>query len=364
MDCMQIPKISYGEFSHFIHKDASKKRIPIGGGFEPTFRCNLKCVHCYATKGLKSTRQELSLQEICKVFDEISNEGCLWLLITGGEPLIRNDFLDIYTNAKKRGFIVSLFTNGTLVNTDIVDCLRKWRPFNIEITLYGATKKTYESITRIPGSFEKCIQGIDLLLKENLPLRLKSIIMTLNRHEIDELRYFSKSHGMPFLFDPILSRALNGSKSPCKYRLTPKQIVELDVADPERFKSWKEYLADFRGKPSSDKLYICGAGETSFFINPYGELQLCVLSRSPSYDLRQGAFPDGWYSFFGEIRNKSKVRRNFRCRNCELISLCGQCPGWSYLEYGNWDTPVEYLCQVAHLRAEAIMGNRTKKKGG
>lgn len=353
MKCLPIPDLSYGHFSKFIHEDAARKRIPISGGLELTFRCNLKCKHCYAISGVRSNADEHSFQEVCKILDMIADEGCLWLLITGGEPLIRRDFLDIYVYAKKKGFIITLFTNGTLINEEIIRCFKRWRPFNIEVTLYGATQKTYEEVSGVPGSYDKCLAGIDLLLGAKLPLRLKSIIMSLNKHEIQELRQFSSFRGIPFLFDPILNLGLDGSKYPQNYRLTPEEIVELDMSDEERFQSWKEYLSDFGGQPLSDNLYLCGAGETSFFINPYGELQMCVLSRSPSYDLRSGSFREGWYDFIGEIRKK-KVRKDFRCKKCDLLSLCGQCPGWSYLEHGNWDTPVDYLCSIAHLRATAI----------
>ncbi len=353
MECGLIHPLDYGEFSRIIHKDAAKKRIPIGGGIEPTFRCNLNCVHCYATCESRGSRTELSFQEICRILDELAEEGCLWLLITGGEPLLRRDFLDIYTFAKKKGFIVTVFTNGTLINEEVVSCFKELRPFNIEITLYGATAETYEKVTRTSRSFERCMRGIDLLLEKKLPLRLKSIIMTVNQHEVGKLRKFSEARGMPFLLDPILSPTLRQNREPCSYRLSPKDVLRLDESDPDRANGWREYFEDFAGKPESDHLYICGAGETSFFVNAYGELQLCVLSRVPSYSLRKGSFKEGWYGFFGQVCDQ-RVRKDYRCRKCDLISICGQCPGWSFLEHGNWDTPVEYLCEIAHLRAQAF----------
>lgn len=365
MKCSPIPALRYGQFSQLIHKNAARKRIPIGGGFEVTFRCNLRCVHCYASCNNGKERSELSFQEICRIFDEIADEGCLWLLLTGGEPFVRKDFLDIYTYAKQKGFIVTVFTNGTLVTNEVVECFRKWRPFNVEITLYGGTAETYEKVTQVPGSFDRCLRGIQLLLSAGLPVQLKSVIMSINQHEIKTLKEFSESHGMSFLYDPILSPRLDRSNHPCLYRISPEEVVEIDISEPERLKNWKEYFDSFCGKSPSDELYICGAGETSFFINPYGELQLCVLSRVPSYSLRRGTFHDGWHTVLGQVRTQ-RVRKDFPCRQCELVSLCGQCPGWSYLEHGNWDTPVEYLCRIAHLRAQAFQPDslQTQQKGG
>ena len=108
------------------------------------------------------------------------DEGCRWLLLTGGEPFLRPDFLDIYTNANKKGLLLTLFTNGTLLTPRSADLLAERRPFAIEITLYGATQQTYERITGIPGSYARCRRGIDLLLERNLPLKLKTMVMTLN----------------------------------------------------------------------------------------------------------------------------------------------------------------------------------------
>lgn len=356
MGCSLIPSLSYGELSESLHKEAVEKRIPISGGFELTYRCNLRCVHCYV-EGEGNVQKELSFEEICAILDEMANEGCLWLLITGGEPLIRKDFLDIYLYAKKKGFIITLFTNGTLINLDVIECFLEWPPFKVEITVYGASQETYEKVTQVPRSYDKCMSGINLLVENDIALQLKSMIMTLNKHEVRELKNLSKSLGMPFMFDPILSPKLNRSLEPRLYSLSSEEIVGLDLEDPQRLQEWKEYLKTSLQKPKSDSLYRCAAGQTTFFISPYGELQLCVISRTPSYNLKTGSFKVGWYDFFRNICQQ-KVREDFKCKECELVSICGQCPGWSYLEHGNYDTPVEYLCEIAHQRAEEF-----RKKG-
>ena len=139
---------------------------------------------------------------------EVTDAGCLWLLLTGGEPLLRRDFLDIYTYAKRKGLILTLFTNGTLITPRIADYLAEWRPFNIEITLYGATQETYERVTGIPGSYARCRRGIDLLLERKLPLNLKTMVMTLNHHELDQMKSLAASLGVQFRFDPIMQRSV------------------------------------------------------------------------------------------------------------------------------------------------------------
>jgi MoaA/NifB/PqqE/SkfB family radical SAM enzyme len=112
--------------------------------------------------------RELTCQEFCNILDQIVDEGCLWLLLTGGEPFIRSDFIDIYTHAKKKGFLITLFSNGTTITPRIADYLADWRPFSLEISLYGSTQETYERITGITGSHSRCMHGIELLLEHNI----------------------------------------------------------------------------------------------------------------------------------------------------------------------------------------------------
>ncbi|MCP4715483.1 MAG: radical SAM protein, partial [Deltaproteobacteria bacterium] len=166
----------YTQWSETLHRNAVSKRIPINGTLELTRRCNLACRHCYNNLPLHdqpARRNELSTAELRRVLDELADAGCLWLLLTGGEPFARSDILDIYSAARDKGFIITLFTNATLISEQIADTLAARPPFSIEVTLYGATEKTYERITGVPGSYERCLRGIRLLQSRGLPLKLK-----------------------------------------------------------------------------------------------------------------------------------------------------------------------------------------------
>ena len=356
MECPHIPELSYGEFSKRLHEKVAGQRIPIAGSLELTFRCNLRCVHCYVAHGHGGIpgQQELTFAEIRGILDQIVDEGCLWLLLTGGEPLLRPDLLDIYTYAKRKGLFVTLFTNGTLLTPRIADYLAEWRPFVVEITLYGRTQETYERVTGVPGSHARCMGGIDLLLERGVPLKLKTMLLTLNKHELWDIKAYAESVGVDFRFDPLLNARLDGSTAPAGFRLPPEEVVAFDLADTKRLESWQEFCDRFVGPPANpERLYTCGAGVNAFHIGPHGELSACMIARAPSYDLRQGTFWQGWYEFIKGVR-KQKRTADTTCAHCELISLCGQCPGWAQLEYGDQEKPVEYLCQVAHLRAEAF----------
>jgi radical SAM protein with 4Fe4S-binding SPASM domain len=351
---------SYGAFSEAFHDSGGTARLPLNGTIEITHRCPLTCGHCYnnlpmADRGAAAA--ELTTAEHLRILDELADAGCLWLLFTGGEIFARRDFLDIYTHARRKGFLVTLFTNGTMVTPRIADHLATYRPFAIEITLYGRTRETYERLTGIPGSFDKCMRGIDLLVERGLPLRLKTVAVTINKHEVFEMQRFAEERGIEFKFDSMMNPRIDCSHSPLAVRLTPAECVAFDLQDPRRMDEWKLFAEKFIGPANpperSDELYHCGGGVNSFSIDPYGGMSICVLSRVDRFDLRTGSVLDGWHTFLRGVRKK-KITRPTKCTACELKSMCGMCPANGELENQDAEAPVDFLCQVAHLRAHAF----------
>ncbi len=352
---------SYGDFSSAFHRKVGGQRLPISGTFEITRRCPLTCAHCYNNLPMADRTArlgELTLEEHRRILDEITEAGCLWLLYTGGEILGRRDFLEIYTYAKQKGLLITLFTNGTLVTPKVADHLAEWRPFAIEITLYGRTRETYERVTGVPGSYDQCMRGIRLLKDRGLPLKLKTVALTINRHEIQDMKQFSEEElGLEFKFDAMINPRIDCSQSPLAVRLKPEEIVELDVEDPKRLAEWRKFAEQFNGPvhvpEQSDQVYHCGGGVNSFAVDPYGKMRICVLSQFDSYDLRKGSFREGWENALLKIRRK-KTTRLTKCVNCQIKAMCGMCPANGELENGDPETPVDFLCQVAHLRAGAL----------
>ncbi len=129
--------------------------------------------------------------------------------------------------------------------------LTEWRPFAVEITLYGRTRETYERLTGVPGSFDRCMRGIRLLIERGLPLRLKTVAVTINRHEVPEMQQFAEELGVEFKFDGMINARIDCSHSPLDVRLTPAEMVELDVLDPARRAQWAE-LASRRAPGGRD----------------------------------------------------------------------------------------------------------------
>ena len=274
-----------------------------------------------------------------------------------GEIFARRDFLDIYTYAKRKGFLITLFTNGTLITPRIADYLAVWRPFAIEITLYGRTRATYERLTGVPGSYDKCLRGIDLLLERGLPLALKSVAVTVNVHELRDMQQFAEDLGVGFKFDGMMNPRVDCSQSPLAVRLSPEDCVALDIEDPRRMDAWKEFAKDNLGPANpperADEVYHCGGGITAFAIDPQGGLSICVLSQQDKFDLRRGSLRDGWDGALLAVRRR-KITAPTKCTMCELKSMCGMCPAMGELENGDPEAPVDFLCRVAHMRAYAF----------
>lgn len=353
--------LDYGSFSQTLHRQVHAQNAPLNGTIEVTRRCPLTCVHCYNNLPMgdrQAQRQELTTDEHRRLLDEMAEAGCLWLLYTGGEIFARPDFLKIYTHAKQAGFIITLYTNGILVDEAVAEYLSEWRPFSVEITLYGATRGTYERLTGIPGSYDRCLRGVDALLRHGVPLALKTVVVSLNQHEVWAMRQIAEERGVEFRFDAMMNPRIDCSQSPLAVRLTPEQCVAFDVADPDRVAEWQKFASQCerpaRSAEPGDKLYYCGGGVDSFAINPYGEMSICVLSQKDRYDVRRGSFRDGWHMFLRRIRETRMATRVTKCTACELKSMCGMCPANAELEAGDAETPVDFLCRVAHLRAHAF----------
>jgi len=230
MDCPQEQWLTNTVFLADFRRRTYENRIPISGGINLTNRCNLRCVHCYIRdyKCGAGNCPELSTNRILSIIDEASAAGCLFFLITGGEPLLHKDFLRIYRYARERGMLVSVFTNGTLLDDAHVELFRELPPQFIEVTLYGATEETFDKVAGKEGAYEACHKGINMLKEGKVPFRLKTMLLTLNQHELVQMQEFAAELGVPFRFDPMIVPGLDGDRAPLKYRVDPKDAAVAD----------------------------------------------------------------------------------------------------------------------------------------
>ncbi|PYX68114.1 MAG: hypothetical protein DMG78_26100 [Acidobacteria bacterium] len=364
-----MEQLSYGAFSADLHQRQAGERVPLQVSIEVTRRCPLECLHCYNNLpmgDMDAKRRELTKEEHFRVLDELVEMGCFWILYTGGEIFARKDFLEIYTYAKQKGFLITLFTNGTIINEQIADYLKEWPPFAIEITLYGRTRETYEALTAIPGSYDRCLRGIGLLKERGLPLKLKTVATSINKHEVMAMRRFAEEElGVEFKMDGQINPRIDCSQSPLAVRLTPEELVALDMALPKGKSEYLRLASHDLERPANlaqiDTTYFCGGGLNSFAINPYGEIGICVISQQETFSVRGVGVRAVWEQSLLQLRNR-KRQRVTKCVQCRIQSLCGMCPANGEMENGDRESPVEFLCHVAHLRA-AVIGVDVPKHG-
>jgi radical SAM protein with 4Fe4S-binding SPASM domain len=361
-------RVTWDKLGPWARADLARRLYTIE--FELTARCNNECRHCYINLPAgdrKAKAKELSFDEIADIAGQALSLGAVWCLLTGGEPLLREDFADIYLHLKKRGLLVSVFTNAALISDEHVRLFKKYPPKNMEVSVYGVTRETYEKVTRKPGSFEAFSRGLGLLLENGIPVRLKAMALRSNAHELDAIAEFCRARTKDyFRFDPFLhmryDRDRKRNAEIASERLSPEEIVALERSDPERFQALKERGCDLilpeEHEPGCDHLIKCGAGRDSLVIGPDGGARLCYSLCHPDcvYDLRAGTVSDAFFNFVPKIRDLRSRRKEYRtrCNGCALVNLCLWCPAHAHLETGKLDKHVDYFCKVAHAREKMI----------
>jgi len=354
-----------------LWKKIDQKRVLSSFEMDVTARCNHNCRHCYINlpvEDREARKRELSLDEIGEIADEAVSLGALWCLMTGGEPLVREDFFDIYLLLKKKGLLISVFTNATLVTKEHVRLFERYHPRDVEVSVYGVTEETYERVTRRPGSFSAFIQGLDRLVKGGIKVRLKAMALRSNVREFPDIVRFCQERTKDyFRFDPFLHLRYDGdphrNSEIMAERLSPQEIVTLEQSDQRRFEGLKkscENLAELKNLHRGETpLFLCGAGVNSFALSYDGMFRLCSSLWHPDtlYDLKKGTLSNAWQGLVPQVRNIRSLRQpNVEaCQNCHLVNLCMWCPGNAYLETENLDMPVEYFCKLAHARKAALI---------
>lgn len=352
------------EWTHAFRNRAIQDRVPLSGSLELTSRCNLKCVHCYLgpqEDQWKKREQEMSTTKVLSVIDEIVESGCLYLLITGGDPMVHRDFAQIYRYACEKGLLVTVFCDGILVNEAILALFDEYPPQVVEISIYGATAPVYEAITRVKGSYPRAIRGIERLLDAGISVGLKTVMMEPNKHEVVAMAELARAYDVSFRVDSAIFPCLPVSDdSPTALRLSPQEAVAIEfAAAPERLEKWVEFIDDRRGADYGKAVYRCGAGLTSFHLDPFGHAQPCLMTTQYRHSLEENSFESLWRNELVQLRSL-QPRAGFECNSCEMQLACSTCPGFNYQENGAEDVKSQYVCETTNERWRAIQLHRSR----
>jgi len=346
------------------------KRLPLCFDLEITARCNNHCRHCYINLPAgdrEACGREMSVDEISVIAGQAVRLGALWCLITGGEPLLRPDFPEIFMALKRAGLLVSVFTNATLVTPEHVELFRRYPPRDIEITVYGATQETYERVTRASGSFRAFTNGLKLLQDSGLRVRLKAIVIQSNITEHTAITDFCRARTVDyFRYDPQLHLRFDGdvrsNEEIRAERLTPGQITRLEEGDTQRMNTLRKGCNTLIRReacdPGCDHVFHCGAGCGSFTVGWDGGFRLCSDLWAPGtvFDLRRGTLSEAWNDFVPQVHAMrfAPGEPPSSCRTCRLVNLCMWCPARAHLETGRMEGSTPYFCDVARARAKIL----------
>ena len=333
-------------------------RLPLEGKLDLTYRCSNNCRHCWVRlpPGAPEKQDELSLEEIKAIVDEARAMGCRRWSISGGEPMLRKDFAEIFDTIATRCAAYTLNTNGSLITPEIARLLR--RKGTKMVALYGATAAVHDHVTRTPGSFEAAMRGFALLREAGAGFIVQLVPLRDNYHQFDQMvrlaRTLSPHYriGAAWLYlsacgDPRRNEEIR------RQRLEPEDVVEVDSPDMSRGQGREGEAAHrYTHRAGDDRLFAaCIAGRRSFHVDPYGQMSFCGFIKDPAlrYDLRKGSFEECWNSFIPSLADTVRGGSEYldNCASCELRAECRWCPVYGYLEHRRFSAKVGYLCAVA-----------------
>lgn len=337
-------------FEQRMRAQSRRERLPMSCTFELTPTCNLRCHFCYVAldpyKG-----PYLSTAQVYAVLDKLEEAGVLWMTLTGGEVLSRRDFPEIYRYARRKGFLVTVFSNATMVTERIVDLFREEPPFSVEVSIYGADAAHYEGVTGIPGSFSRFERGVALLQKAGVALLLKHPTSSLTADHVPAIRQWCEARSIPHKFAATIENRHDGGQQPSLYRIEPRGVRVLHD-DLHRALTGEERTTPLpecnMGGPNDgiERLYQCGAGRVAVFVDANGRASHCILDREPGFPLLDMEWDDVW-SRMGEWVDQP-LPKDAPCSGCGLRGGCMNCPARSRMSTGSPYLKDTYYCDVTH----------------
>lgn len=357
---------AYQIYSQLLFSKAGSRGIPLSGTFELTSRCNFDCRMCYihrrandaaALTGEKDAKWWLSLAEEC------CREGMLLLLLTGGEPLLRPDFREIYSGCRKMGLMVSLNTNGSLLDDSMVEFLAADPPARVNLTLYGASRETYGALCGVPEAYDRVVRAILQLQSAGVLLKLNYSITPQNRQDAPRVYAFAREHGLAlqaasYMFPPVRACEQGACTS---QRLTPEEAAEAKLEydrsrfSPEELRQRWQRLLEGQTVPDPQQecqelptqRIRCRAGSSTFWVTWNGHMRPCGMMTQPDVALESGAFSQAWQ----QIRTlREDILVPAKCTACSMRNACDQCPALCFAETGSFTGVPAYMCQeTAHF---------------
>ena len=356
--------------TEYLHLRAAQQGIPLSGTFELTPCCNMDCKMCYvrlSTKEQQAIAPLLSAERWLELGRQAKDAGLIYLLLTGGEPFLRPDFKEIFQGLHKEGFVLSVNTNGTLIDEKTVAWLKETPPNRLNITLYGASDATYEALCGNPKGFTHVTKAIRLLKEAGMTIRLNCSVTPFNAQDFDGIFDFAQREGLhvqatSYMFPPLRK---DGTMVGQNQRFSPEDAAYYAAKIVSRYTSEEAFVEHLQEHglpplpadtedcdlPSRGEKLHCRAGKCSFWVTWQGKMLPCgMFPMELSADLAERPFFQAWES----IRTAtSQLRLPAKCGACPAKERCRVCAAMAYTESGNFQTPPNYRCSMSRAYPEA-----------
>ena len=344
----------------YLHNKASKMGIPVSGTFELTRKCNFNCKMCYVHCTDTSNDRELSTDEWLRIAREAKDAGLLFLLLTGGEPLLRPDFEKLYTELSKMGFMISINTNGSMITPAIFSLFKEYPPARVNISLYGGREETYENLCE-RRNFEKVLENIKKLKEIKIPVRLNCVFNRYNVADTQEIYRLAKENDLiikptSYMYPSLRAKGETGDN---EARLSAVEAAKntvlcrrLTFSEEQLREKAKEMMSLYPPECDPDaegEGMRCRAGKSSFWLTYDGRMMPCGMMTEPCVSLDDMSFSDAWQY----IRKKTaEIRLPSECQQCSYKSVCNVCAAMCYTETGRFDGKPEYICSMVRAIAD------------
>lgn len=351
--------------STYLHSKGRKLGLPIAGNFELTARCNFNCPMCYVHMNENQIREcgkkELTAKEWLDIAQKARDMGMIFVLLTGGEPLMRKDFFEIYEGMKKMGLYISINTNGSLLKGEILEKFLQDPPSRFNISLYGGSNETYAKMCGLP-MYDTVKENIRKLRQAGVEVSLNLSITPFNCHDLeriynDAVELDVNVKATSYMYPSI---RVNEQQFGCNNRLCASEAAKYSVEwDKLRFseeefslraKNMEKLISVDEGCPVEvDEGVRCRAGSTAFWLTWDGRMLPCGMMIEPEvYPLEVG-FEEAWK----QLREAtSNIHTPKECVNCSHKDVCGVCAAVCYSETGAFDKVPTYVCEKTKLQVE------------
>lgn len=341
----------------FLINRALDKRIPINGSLELLPLCNMDCDMCYVrlSRGEMEAKGRLrTVEEWLSIAKEMQKAGTLFLLLTGGEPFLYPGFDRLYLELLKMGFILTINTNGTLIDEKWAEFLSKNKPRRLNVTLYGANEEVYQNLCHYPGGFEKTLRGIRLLKAQGVDVRMNASVTKANVEYMDEILKIADDLGVPVNIDHYMMPGTREREKAynMQSRMLPKEAASAYVHSLRRDLGEEGFYEKAlnivwerqHAIPQTEEpgRVSCLAGRCTFAINWKGEMRSCVILTNPAMNVFEMGFQRSWEYIAQEI---SDLRLSSKCTACELRFMCDVCAAGALLETGDFAGTPNYMCE-------------------